>query len=614
MPSPSTPTGATEVGVRPQTVGRRAATDATAEREVWLSVGEMSCGSCAARLQNRLNAMLDVEATVNFATERAQVRTKLPTSEIVEAVQEAGFSARVVPTQDLAQGLLRTEADQRARTLGRRLIVAGLLFMPLCDASIAFSLVPSVRFAGWQWLVLALAAPVVTWCAWPFYAAALRQARHGIATMDTLASIGILAATGWSVYAAFVVDTGGDAARGAGIAGGSIYLDVAAGVTTFLLAGRYFEARVRRRATDALGSLAAVGAKEVSIIDAGGTERLHDVSELIAGDRFVVRSGETVAADGKIEAGRGVIDSRSMTGEAMPVEVGPGDRVIGGTVALDGWLTVRAEAVGADTQLAMMLDLVARAQNEKASAQRLADRIAGYFVPAVLIAAAATLSGWLLAGAGTATALNAGLSVLIIACPCALGLATPMALLVASDRGARSGIFFKGYGAVESSGRIDIVLFDKTGTITDGRMSLVGVAAAPGYSETEVVRFAASVEQASSHPLARAIAGRARQEFDLSPVEAFRSLPGAGAQGLVEGHAVAVGSLSTAGEGVPGVLPEELRRRCDNWEGTARDGRLRLRRWQCDRSDGALRHRAAHCGRSDPTAQATRPALHPSDR
>jgi P-type Cu+ transporter len=542
--------------------------------EVWLWVGGMTCGSCAARLESRLNALEGVDATVNYASGRAHVRTSVPTSQLVREVREAGFTAAPVTVHDRLREELRVEADRRARSLGARLIVAALLFMPLCDASIGFSLVPNLRFTGWQWVLLVMALPVVTWCAWPFYTAAVRQARHGITTMDTLASIGILTATGWSLYAMFALDTAHGPRAIVDVllhqAGGALYLDVAAGVTTFLLAGRYVEARSRRRAVDALGALAAVGTKEVSVLEDDGAETMRSVDELVVGDRFVVRSGETVAADGEVVSGRAVLDRSSMTGESIPTEVGPGDRVIGGTVAVGGRLVVQARAVGAHTQLAQMLHLVERAQSEKASVQRLADRIAGVFVPAVLVTAVVTLVAWLVAGADPERAVNAALSVVIIACPCALGLATPMALLMASDRGARSGIFFKRYEAIELSGRIDTVLFDKTGTITDARMSVVGVAAAPGCEEGEVVRLAASLERASEHPIGRAIAAFGGDGTGVD-VEDFRALAGVGARGTVAGHDVSVGSLAHGSAGsTPATVPDELKPQVEQWLSEAR--------------------------------------------
>ena len=556
-------------------VSSLAQTEALGKHEVWLTVRGMSCGSCAARLESRLNALDGVDASVNFATERACVRTSVPTSTLLSEVQAAGFTAQAIAGEVNAVGGTPSDADRRVRTLGRRLAVAGLLFMPLCDASIGFSIVPSVRFGGWQWLLLALALPVVTWCAWPFYTAALRQARHGLTTMDTLASIGILAATCWSVYAMFSLDGSHEADSLSDVlihhAGGALYLDVAAGVTTFLLAGRYIEARSRRRAANALSTLAAVGAKDVSILDGQGAERLRPVTDLMVGDRFVVRPGEKVAADGVVESGQAVVDCRSMTGESTPIEVGPGARVIGGTVAMDGRLVVCAESVGADTQLSQMLDLVERAQNQKAAVQRVADRVAGYFVPAVLALAVLTLAGWLLSGAGGEQALNAALSVLIIACPCALGLATPMALVVASDRGARSGIFFKGYEAVESSGRVDTVLFDKTGTITDGAMSVVDIAASPGFSEQDVMVAAASLERASEHPVGRAIVRAANAaHIELDEVQEFAALVGAGARGIVAGHAVSVGPFHDVVGPESGAVPEAMQAVCARWLDDAR--------------------------------------------
>ncbi len=549
-------------------------TKASEDHEVWLTVRGMTCGSCAARLETRLNALDGVDATVNFATERACVRTSLPTSILLREVQAAGFTARAEAGQLRVGDDISSDADRRVRNLGRRLIVAGLLFMPLCDASIGLSLVPSVRFPGWQWLLVVLALPVVTWCAWPFYVAAVRQARHGLTTMDTLASIGIVAATCWSVFAMFFLDAknGSDSLADVLVhhSGGALYLDVAAGVTTFLLAGRYVEARSRRRAANALSTLAAVGAKEVSILDVHGVERLRPVDDLMVGDRFLVRPGETVATDGEVETGQAVLDRSSMTGESMPTEVGPGDRVIGGTVAMGGRLVVRAESVGADTQLSQMLDLVERAQNEKAAAQRLADRIAGYFVPAVLAIALVTLAGWVLAGADAEQAFNAALSVLIIACPCALGLATPMALVMASDRGARSGIFFKGYEAVESSGTVDTVLFDKTGTITDGRMSVVDVAATPDFCVDDVMGRAASIERASEHPVGRAIVASASGEVELEEVKDFRAIAGVGAEGTVAGHVVSVRSLRKVDGSVGQKIPAALRSRCEGWLDDAR--------------------------------------------
>ena len=546
-----------------------------AERtEVSLAIEGMTCGACAARIEQRLNAMEGVEARVNYATERARVSvgTGVPVERLVAEVRAAGYGARVAPAL-LDEADQRAEADRRVRSLGRRLVVAGLLFMPLCDLSVVFSLVPSVRFDGWQWLLLALAAPVVTWAAWPFHKAALRNLRHGTFTMDTLVSLGVVAATAWSLHAVFTTDTG-PAVRSVGYvlshqSGGSIYFDVAAGVTTFLLAGRFFEAWAKRRTGNALRALAAVGAKEVSVIDETGFERRRPAAALGVGQRFVVRPGETVATDGEVVFGHSALDRSAMTGESLPADVGPGDRVTGGTVSVGGRLVVRATKVGADTQLAHMARLVEDAQNEKAAVQRLADRIASVFVPAVVVMAVGTLAGWVVAGGPTEHALSAALSVLIIACPCALGLATPTALLVASGRGARQGIFFKGYLALERSRQVDTVVLDKTGTLTQGRMTLAEVAAAQGEDRAEVLRVAGALEQPSEHLIARAVAAAAAKEAGALPaVEGFTARPGLGATGTVEGRRVAVGRSGLFDGWAP--VPAEVAATCAGWEGAGR--------------------------------------------
>ena len=504
-----------------------------------------------------------VDATVNYASERARIALTgdVPVRALVEQVRALGYGAAAL---DGAEVPVPTDAtDRQARALGRRLVVAGFLFMPLCDLSIAFSLVPTLRFPHWQWLLLALAAPVLTWCAWPFYRTAMRNARHGIATMDTLVSIGILASTSWSVYAMFVRDTGH--APGTPLfelthrSGGAIYLDVAAGVTTFLLAGRYFEASAKRRSGNALRSLAAVGAREVGVLTDAGAERRMPVADLFVGDRFVVRPGETVATDGEVISGDSAIDRSALTGESVAVEVGPGDPVVGGTVAVGGRLVVRATSVGRDTQLAHMLRLVEEAQNEKASVQRLADRVAAVFVPCVLLVAVGTLAGWLLAGGTSTQAFSAALSVLIIACPCALGLATPTALLVASGEGARKGIFFKGYQGLEASRAVDTVVLDKTGTVTSGQMSVTAIVAVPGVARADVLRWAGAVEHASEHLVGRAVAAAAREFGSLPPVEGFTALPGLGARGTVEGQTTTVGQgklFATSGPAVPRAVAQ----------------------------------------------------------
>jgi Cu+-exporting ATPase len=547
--------------------------DAADVREVSLAIGGMSCGACVARVERALNAIPGVAATVNYASERATatLAPEVPVERLIEQVEAAGYTAGLLE-RDQAQAQLATEElKRRVRSLRRRLIVAGLLFMPLCDTSILFSTYATLRFAGWQWLMVALAAPVVSWAAWPFYQAAIRGARHGTMTMDTLVSLGIVSATGWSIYSMFFLDGGGRAGQLLGLAshsGGGIYLDVPAGVTAFLLAGRYFEAWSKQRSGNALQALAAVGAHDVAVLDAAGAEQRRPLWSLSVGERFVVRPGETVATDGEVLSGQSAIDRSVMTGESLPVETGPGDTVLGGTVSLSGRIVVQARKVGRDTQLGQMLRLVEHAQNEKAAVQQLADRVSSVFVPAVLVIAAGTLLVRLLSGNPTTAAFSASLSVLIIACPCALGLATPAALLVASWSGARLGIFFKGYRALEASYRLDTVVIDKTGTLTEGQMTLAGVQAAPGIERATLLRLAGAVELASEHPVARAIAAAARRQLgELPEVQSFLALPGSGARGVVDGHELYVGRPHDgAGDGAREALAGGLAERCGEWE------------------------------------------------
>ena len=538
----------------------------------------MTCGACVARIERRLNSLDGVEAQVNLASERARIRMPPGTSPavLIERIESAGFTAEVV--DDLASApdtTAEAEADRRVRYLGRRLVVAGLLFMPLGDASIAFWIVPSLRFPGWQWILLALAAPILTWAAWPFYKAAVRNARHGIATMDTLVSLGIVAAAAWSIYAMFFRDTS-HVARSfryvlAHQSSGAIYLDVAAGVTTFLLAGRYFEALSKRRSGNALRALSAVGAKEVAVLDDTGAERRRPIATLCRGDRFVVRPGETVATDGEVIFGQSAIDRSTMTGESMPADVTVGDTVLGGTVCVGGRLVVRATRLGADTHLAQMLRLVEDAQNQKANVQRLADRIAGVFVPAVIGVALITLAGWLLAGGTNEQAFSAALSVLIIACPCALGLATPTALMVASGEGARLGIFFKGYQALEESQEIDTVLLDKTGTVTEGATIVEDLSGAEGISAEDLLRWAGSLELASEHLVAKAIVQRAKRDgIELETVTGFEALAGLGARASLGDHELQVGRRELFSDAALWSMPDSLTLRCAKWESQGR--------------------------------------------
>ena len=392
-----------------------------------------------------------------------------------------------------------------------------MFFVPLSDLSVLLSLFGWARFPGWQWVLVALAAPVAGWAAWPFHAAALKNARHGVASMDTLVSLGITAACGWSVYAMFVLDRGQVRVSALQLllhaSGGGIYLEVAASVTTFLLAGRWYEARARRDAGDAMRELAAAGAREASVLDGDGTERRVPAGQLRPGDRVVVRPGEVIAADGVVEFGESAVDTSVMTGESVPAEAAEGSPVTAGTMAVTGRLIVRAERTGRDTQLAHLITLVEQAQADKSRVQRLADRICGVFVPVVLAASALTLAGWLAAGSPAEPAVSAALAVLIIACPCALGLATPAALVVACGRGAQLGIFIKGYQALEASRSADTVVLDKTGTLTTGMMTVIAMRPATGTSRDVLLRRLGAVEEASAHPVAAAVAAAAKAEL-----------------------------------------------------------------------------------------------------
>src|SRR5690242_10853805 len=521
-----------------------------------LLVRGMTCAACAAKVEGRLNAIENVSATVNIATEKATVTApfSVPVRRLVEEIERAGYGAEVAGASD-EPGEAGGDTAEAARVayLQRRLIVALVFFVPLSDLSLLLSLFPAYRFRGWQWVLILLAVPVAGWAAWPFHRAALKNARHGSSSMDTLVSLGIIAACGWSVYAMFVLD-GGTVHESAWYelvhaSGGGIYLEVAASVTAFLLAGRWYEARARRSAGDAMRELAGAGAKDACVLADDGTEWRVPVAALRPGGRFVVRPGETIAADGTVQFGQSAVDRSMMTGESVPVDVAEGDAVTAGTVAVSGRLIVGAAKVGRDTQLAHLVALVEEAQTQKAAIQRLADRISGVFVPAILVLAAVTLTGWLAAGSTDEQAFSAALAVLIIACPCALGLATPAALVVASGRGAQLGIFIKGYQALESSRAIDTVVLDKTGTVTTGRMTVTAVQAVPGTSRADLPRYAGSVEQASEHAVAAAITTLARAEAPaaapaapatLATAGGFAALPGLGARGVVDGREVTV--------------------------------------------------------------------------
>ncbi len=527
--------------------------------EVELDITGMTCASCANRIERKLNKVDGVEATVNYATEKARVTAPggFDVALLIGAVEQAGYGATVHEEE-------APQDDSELNSLRRRLWTSVVLAVPV----IVLSMVPAFQFTGWQWVSLVLATPVILWGAWPFHRAAWTNLRHGAATMDTLVSVGTLAAYLWSLYALFLGHAGMLGMRhefsfaiqrsdGAG----NIYLEVAAGVTMFLLAGRYFEKRSKRQAGAALRALLELGAKDVTVLRDGGEHRIP-VAELRVGDEFVVRPGEKIATDGSVVDGVSAVDASMITGESVPVDVAPGDAVVGATVNTSGRLVVRASRIGNDTQLARMARLVEDAQSGKAEVQRLADRISGVFVPVVIGIALLTLVAWILLGQTVAAAFTAAVAVLIIACPCALGLATPTALLVGTGRGAQLGILIKGSEVLESTRRVDTVVLDKTGTVTTGTMELDQVLTVGGdpADRLTALRLAGALEHASEHPIARAIARGAEAETgELPPVSGFRNEQGLGVRGTVEGLDVLAGREAfLAAEGM--TLPEELRR------------------------------------------------------
>jgi P-type Cu+ transporter len=526
-----------------------------AAQRIELAIGGMTCASCAGRIEKKLNRMDGVVASVNYATEKASVTfpgTVTP-QDLIRTVEQTGYTA-TLPAQEKAE---QTGVDE-LKPLRDRLITSVVLSIPV----IAMAMIPAWQFTNWQWLSLALAAPVVVYAGWPFHRAAWVNLRHGAATMDTLISVGTLAAFLWSLWALFLGTAGEPGmthpfslAIQKSSGSGNIYLEVAAGVTMFILAGRYFEARSKRRAGAALRALLELGAKDVAVLR-NGTEIRIPVGQLAVGDLFVVRPGEKIATDGVVEQGSSAVDLSMITGESMPVDVVPGDRVVGATVNTAGRLVVRAERVGSDTQLAQMALLVEQAQAGKAEAQRLADRISGVFVPVVIALSVATLGFWLGTGNGAAAAFTAAVAVLIIACPCALGLATPTALLVGTGRGAQMGILIRGPEVLESTRRVDTIVLDKTGTVTTGQMTLVEVTPATGGDRSHALRLAGALESASEHPIAQAIA-RAAADEPLPAVEGFSNVEGLGVTGTVDGREVVVGRAALLAErGL--ALPPEL--------------------------------------------------------
>ncbi len=520
---------------------------------VELPISGMTCASCANRIERRLNKLDGVTASVNYATEKATVDydpLTLGADELVSAVESVGYQAALPATepQDRA-GHEHQGADAReAAELGRRVVICAVLSLPV----LLMAMIPALQFEYWQWLSLQLATPVVLWGGWPLHRATWANLKHGAATMDTLISIGVLSAWLWSMYVLFLGDAGVPGMtmpfhlvpeRGAGT--DDIYLEVAAVVTTAILLGRYFEARAKRSAGAALKALLELGAKDVAVLDASGAEQRIPIEELRVGQQFVVRPGEKLATDGVVEEGRSAIDMSLLTGEPVPVEVGPGAEVAGATVNAGGRLVVRATRVGADTALAQIAKLVSDAQGGKAPIQRLADRVSGIFVPIVILLAFGSLMFWLAAGEGAGFAFTAAVAVLIIACPCALGLATPTALMVGTGRGAQLGLIIKGPEILESTRSVDTIVLDKTGTITAGRMSLADVIVGEGIDRGDAVRLVGALEDASEHPIAQAIAKAARSEHDALPsVEDFRNHEGLGVEGVVDGHALIVGRPS----------------------------------------------------------------------
>ncbi|WP_203815636.1 heavy metal translocating P-type ATPase [Paractinoplanes ferrugineus] len=527
----------------------------------------MTCASCASRIEKKLNRLDGVTATVNYATEkaRATVPSSVSVADLIAVVEKTGYTA--------AEPSAAPEQPETRDPLRDRLIISAVLSLPV----VVLAMVPAWQFDYWQWLSLVLASPVVVYGGWPFHRAAFVNLRHGAAAMDTLVSVGTLAAYGWSLWALFLGDAGMPGMTHpfslTASAGDAIYLEAAAGVTTFLLAGRYLEARAKRRAGDALRALLELGAKTVTV-RRDGREREIPASDLRVGDHFLVRPGEKVATDGVVLDGASALDLSLLTGESVPVEVRVGDPVTGATLNAGGRLVVRATKVGADTQLAQMARLVEDAQNGKAAVQRLADRISAIFVPVVLLLAAGTLGFWLGTGHGASAAFTAAVAVLIIACPCALGLATPTALLVGTGRGAQLGILIRGVEALESTRRVDTIVLDKTGTVTTGRMSVVSVVPAASSSEDQLLRLAGAVEAASEHPLGRAITAAARSAGPLPPVTEFRATAGVGVRGRVDGLLVEVGTATVAADS-PTMRPHQNLPAAATWVEVRAEGTVR---------------------------------------
>ncbi|KQR48709.1 carbonate dehydratase [Microbacterium sp. Leaf161] len=537
---------------------------ANAGTGVELEIGGMTCASCAMRIEKKLNKLDGVVATVNYATEKAKVTVPdgYDPAALIAEVEKTGYSASIPAPKGSKNDVGSAgdaDSDPELRSLRNRLIGAIVLTVPV----IAMAMIPALQFTYWQWASLALAAPVILWGAWPFHRAAWMNLRHGTATMDTLISLGTSAAFLWSLYALFFGTAGTpgmthpfEFALAPSDGAANIYLEVGAGVTMFILAGRYFEKRSKKQAGAALRALLELGAKDVAVLR-GGVETKIPVEDLQVGDEFVVRPGEKIATDGVVVSGTSAVDASMLTGEAVPVEVAEGDAVTGATTNVGGRLVVRATRIGSDTQLAQMAQLVEDAQTGKAEVQRLADRISGVFVPIVIVIAVVALGGWLGAGFPVTAAFTAAVAVLVIACPCALGLATPTALLVGTGRGAQMGVLIKGPEVLESTRTVDTVVLDKTGTVTTGKMTLVDVFVEPGTDRAELLSLAGALEEASEHPIAQAIAKGATQEVGTLPTpEDFANIEGKGVQGIIDGHAVLVGRDSLLAEWSQTLSPE----------------------------------------------------------
>ncbi len=557
--------------------------------DIELGITGMTCASCAMRVEKRLNKLDGVSATVNYATEKATVTipSGYDPQTLIDAVHETGYTAALPqkPAEPAPDTTTGPEVDDPELTsLRNRLVGAIVLAIPV----ILMAMIPALQFRNWQWASLALAAPVIVWAGWPFHQAAWTNLKHGAATMDTLVSVGTWSAFLWSLYALFLGTAGEPGMRHAfeltvtrTDGASNIYLEVAAGVTLFVLAGRYFERRSKRRAGAALRALLQLGAKDVAVLR-DGTETRIPVDRLQVGDEFVVRPGEKIATDGVVVSGVSAVDASMLTGESVPVEVGRGDAVAGATVNAGGRIVVRASRVGDDTQLAQMARLVEAAQSGKAEVQRLADRISGVFVPVVIVVALTTFGVWLATGFPVTAALTAAVAVLIIACPCALGLATPTALLVGTGRAAQLGVLIKGPEVLESTRKVDTIVLDKTGTVTTGKMTLVDVVTAPGAERETLLRYAGALEDASEHPIAQAIAKSAKAQLGTLPEpEGFANFEGKGVQGIVDGHAVVVGRESLLADWAqhldPTLLAAKARAESEGktavavgWDGTAR--------------------------------------------